>query len=264
LKNSEEAYLKIVPLVILVVVLISPTLVRAANYNVGVKVGGWVKYGQVAVTWSGNVTEPSYVTDEEKIDWLKMEVESISGTTVSFNVTVHLNNGTQTPPQSSDIDVTGNAMSGIFLIASNLKSGDPITTQPSAFTINETTTGRYAGASRSVNVFESTSNSSGYTSEYIVHWDQSTGIMVELYVKQPVSSNSSAYWEESLKATETTLWSADTLELVFDNLIYIITGIVLVIIVIAVVIVLRRKKSPPPTPPTPPTSQSSAADTKQE
>jgi TRAP-type mannitol/chloroaromatic compound transport system permease small subunit len=88
--------------------------------------------------------------------------------------------------------------------------------------------------------------------------------MVELYVKQPVLSNSSAYWEESLKATETTLWSADTLELVFDNLIYIITGIVLVIIVIAVVIVLRRKKSPPPTPPTPPTSQSSAADTKQE
>jgi|APFre7841882654_1041346.scaffolds.fasta_scaffold00001_15 hypothetical protein len=67
----EEAYLKIVPLVILVVVLISPTLVRAANYNVGVKVGDWVKYGQVAVTWSGNVTGPSYVTDEKKVDWLK-------------------------------------------------------------------------------------------------------------------------------------------------------------------------------------------------
>lgn len=122
MKNLEEAYLKIVPLMILVVVLISPTLVRAANYNVGVKVGDWVKYGQVTVTWSGNVTEPSYVTDEEKIDWLKMEVESISGTTVSFNVTAHLNNGTQTPPQSSDIDMTGNAMSGIFLIASNLKN----------------------------------------------------------------------------------------------------------------------------------------------
>jgi hypothetical protein len=193
-----------------------------------------------------------------------MEVESISGTTVSFNVTVHLNNGTQTPPQSSDVDVSGNAMSGIFLIASNLKSRDPITAQPSAFTINETTTGRYAGASRSVNLVESTSNSSGYTAEYTVHWDQRTGIMVELYVKQPDFSNSSAYWEESLKATETNMWSADTLELVFDNLIYIITGIVLVIIVIAVVIVLRKEKSPPPPPPPPPKSESLTTHRKRE
>jgi hypothetical protein len=262
-----EAHLRIVTLAILVACIVLPTLVRAVDYVPGVKTGDWIKYGQFSITWSGNGTEPSYITEEKKMDWAKMEVENVTGTTIGLNMTSHYKNGTQTSVTGSVDLNSSTGMSGSrFFIAANLKSGDPLgmSSQPNAPKINQTTTGIYAGAYRNINVLDftvvSTSVQGNQTVTGKFYWDQSTGVLVEMHVKQPDYVNPGAYTEISVKATETNMWSVDLLGLLSNNLVYIMAGIAVVIVVIAAAIVLRRKKPPPPQAPE--ATQTSTADTK--
>jgi hypothetical protein len=252
-KGGVEARFVTASLAILIPFLFSPVLVRAVDYNLGVKVGDWIKYGQFNVTWSGNGTEPSYVTDEKKVDWAKIDVENASGTAVTLNATTHYNNGTQTSQSLSADVASGQGMTGLrMLIASNLKAGDPIVNQTNSPTINQTTSGTYAGASRSVNLLNVTSVYGNQTTTVRIYWDQGTGAMVEMYTKIPDYSNPGAYIETSIKATETNMWSPDLMGILYNNFIYIIAGIAIVIVAIAVAVVLRRKKTtPPPSPPKP-------------
>ena len=220
-----------------------PLLASAVEYKLGVRDGDWVKYGQITVSWSGNGTEPTLVAEEKEVEWIRVDFENVSGTTVFVNITTQLNNGTQLFENDTE-DVSGNSGPGAaFVIASNLKTGDPIANQSGAPTINQTTTGRYAGATRTVNLVEEAfalMTSSNAT------WDQSTGVLVETYSKTPYPPNSGAYLEIDVKATETNLWSPDLIETVSNNRIYIISGIIVAIIVIATAAVLRRKKTKTP------------------
>jgi len=243
-------------LAILVVAVFAPTLVNAKDYTVGVKAGDWIKYGQITITWTGNGTEPSYITNAKMVDWIRLDVLSVTSTTVSLNLTLHFDNGTETV-QSSDVDVqSGALMGGTLLIASNLTAGDPLSPQTPGTTINETVTRFYAGANRNVNIIDTKSSSDGYQSETKIYWDQETGIMVELYQNETDPTYPGAYEEESVKATETNLWSASALDLIQNNLIYIIPGIAAIIVIVAAVIAIRRRKPPssqqPPPPSAPP------------
>jgi hypothetical protein len=268
MKRVVRAYLRTVTLAILAAFMVLPTLVLAVDYTVGVKAGDWIKYGQLSVAWNGTGTEPFYIIEEKKMDWVRLEVENVTDKTISLNVTSHYDNGTETSATSS-IDLNSSAMFERSFIAANLKSGDPLATQPNSPTINQTITGIYAGASRNINVLDiievSTSAQGNQTVTAKFYWDQSTGIMVETYVKQSDTSNPSVYTEVSAKATETNMWSADLLGTLSNNLIYVIAGIIIIIAVIAAAIALRRKKPPPP-PPSPPaqTTETSTKDTKQE
>lgn len=232
-------------LMVLVALVALPVLVQAVNYNVGVKAGDWIKYGQYKITWVGNGTEPSYIIDQEKIDWMRVEVENVSGTIVTLNSTTHYNNGTLTLYGGS-VDVASGFIP-TWLIASNLKSGDPIFNSTSNLrytppTINQTTTGIYSGAVRSVNLLEVTSVYDNQTETIRICWDQSTGVMVEMYVKVPMSSG--AYIESSVKATETNMWNPDFVGTLYNNLVYVIAGIAIIIVVMVGTIVLRRRKTP--------------------
>jgi hypothetical protein len=240
-KRLIEARLKIITLAMLVSYMILPGLVRAVDYTPGVKAGDWIKYGQYTVTWSGNGTEPSRIAEEKNVDWLRLDVENISGATVTLNETNHFINGTQTS-ENSNLDVTGSAgMSGVnLLIACNLKDGETLTSQANSPTINQTTRGVYAGASRSVNLAETTSVYDNQTITTKIYWDQSTGAMVETYSKSPDYGNLGAFTEFSVKATETNMWSPD-LPLT-NNLIFIVAGIIVIIAVVAAVIVLKIMK----------------------
>jgi hypothetical protein len=228
-----------------------PLLVSAVEYKLGVRDGDWVKYGQITVSWSGNGTEPELVTEEKGVEWIRVDFENVSGTTVFVNITTELNNGTQLFENDTE-DVSGNSgPGGAFVIASNLKSGDPIANQSGAPTINQTRTGRYAGTTRTVNLIEEASTPLNQTVISNATWDQSAGVLVETYSKisyPPFGSGN--YIELDVKATETNLWSPDLLETVSDNRIYIISGIIVAIIVIATAAVLRWKKTK--TPPKPP------------
>lgn len=247
-------------LIILVATVFAPTLVHAKDYTVGVKAGDGVKYGQITVTWTGNGTEPSSVTDAKKMDWLRIDVLNVTGTTASLNSTEHCNNGTQTF-HSSQVDVQSGVSAGIvFLVASNLTLGDPLLPQTPGITINQTVTRLYAGANRNVNIIDLKSSIEGYLSEIKICWDQNTGIMVELYINlyinQTYPTNPAGYEEESFKATETNLWSANALDFIQNNLIYIIAGIAVIIVMVAATIILRSRKPPssqePPPPSAPP------------
>ena len=256
--SKAGVYLRVVVLAILVLLGVLPTLVRAVDYNVGVKVGDWIKYGQFTVNWTGNGTEPSYVTEEKKIQWTRIDVENVSGTTITFSLTTQYNNGTRTP-QTLTVDVATNSMSGFFLIASNLKSGDRLTNGTISSIINQTTTGNYAGATRNVNLVSvNTTGFGNLTLTSRIYWDQTTGVMVEAYSKAPDYGTPTpdetipnAYVELSVKATETNMWSADLVGTLSDNLIYIIAGIVVIMGIVGAIIFLRRRKPPSPQQPPP-------------
>jgi hypothetical protein len=238
-----KTYFGTIFLAVLVLAVFMPMLARSANYVVGVRGGDWVKYGQVTVNWNGTGTEPGSITEAKKMIWVRLDILSVVGTTVSLNSTLHFSNGTEIS-QSESVDVNdGRSMSGMgFVIASNLMAGDPITPETPEATINETVTGEYAGASRKVNVVHIVV-SSGEIRDY---WDQSTGVMVEYYFKQPDYSNPGAYEEASVKATETNMWTTGLLGPLSDYLIYIVVGAVAVVIIIVGIIAFRRRKPPPP------------------
>lgn len=257
MKNLERNNLRIGLLAILVAAVFAPTMVYARDYTlallspVGVKAGDWVKYGQITVTWTGNGTEPSFVTDRKKMDWLRIDVLNVSGTTVSLNVTTHYNNGTQTFDNYND-DVQGISAGDVWLVASNLTVGDPINPKTPEITINQTVTRMYAGANRNVNMIDVKGMLQGYPMENRIYWDQNTGIMVEIYLNQTYALSPNGYEQESLKATETNLWSANALDLIQNNLIYIIGGAAVIIVIVAATIVLRRRKPTAPQQPPPP------------
>ena len=220
-----------------------PFVVSAAEYKLGVRNGDWVKYGQITVSWSGNGTEPTLVAEEKEVEWIYVDFENVSGTTVFVNITTQFNNGTQLFENDTE-DVSGNSgPGGAFVIASNLKSGDAIANQSSAPTINQTTTGRYAGATRTVNLVKEVSTTLNQTVITNATWDQSTGVLVETYAKTSYPAGSGAYLEIDAKATKTNLWSPDLIETLSDNRIYITVGIIVAIIVIATAVVLKWKKT---------------------
>jgi hypothetical protein len=240
-----RAYFVASVLVILAVSTAFLIRVQAVEYVPGVKVGDWIKYGQLTITWTGNGTEPSSITEEKKVSWARITVITISGPIVNINETVHYNNSTEILENGTE-DVSGGAQytSFPFVIARNLTAGDPIITQTGSAQINQTTTRTYASASRRVNILNLTTTYQDQTTVSTFYFDQSTGFMVELYSKD-------AYQVRDLIATETNMWSPDLLGLLTNNLIYIIAGIIIIITVIAAAIALRRKKPsiPPPPPP---------------
>jgi hypothetical protein len=243
--------LRSVMLAILVAAVFGPAFVQAKDYAVGVKAGDWIKYGQITVTWTGNGTQPSYVTEMKEVDWIRMDVLSVTGTIVSLNETLHFDNGTQTV-QPSGTDVQGS--SGFFLVAANLTVGDPVSPQNPETAINQTVTRMYAGANRNVNMIDLIISSRSPQEEKI-YYDKNTGIMVELYLNQTNPDNPGGYVgyvETSVQATETNLWSANPFDLLQNNLIYIVAGAALIILVLAAATVLRRRKSPSPQQPPPP------------
>ena len=229
--------------------------ISAVDYKAGVNAGDWVKYGTISITWTGTGTEPSYVTDAKKMDWAKIEVNSVSGATIDMTTTVHYNNGTSYP-ETSSVDVeTGAWISGVsFIIAANLNKGDPITTQPTALTINDTASLLYAGATRTVNIIDVTTVSDSYESRSKIHFDKATGMMLEFFMRYPDYMTTGAYVEYTIKATETNLWSAEPLSIIMDNP-YIIVGIIVVIVVIvAVIFIAVRRRPKPPIAATPATT----------
>jgi len=75
MREIRTPSLKVVWVAIFIALLTTVIPILATDYTVGVKVGDWLKYGEINISWTGTGTEPSYITEAKKIDWIKLEVK---------------------------------------------------------------------------------------------------------------------------------------------------------------------------------------------
>jgi len=266
MKVTKTQFLKTIPAIILVTLLISVAPIQAADYTVGVKQGDWIKYGEFHASTTGTATGLSQIAEMDNIDWMKMEVKSVTSTEVTVETTGAYKNGTTTPATpATEIDIaSGSGSTGYFilLIGADLEEGDDVVPQQQggfALKLNGTTTRAYAGAMRSVNYLDFTVSMSGTTVTAKWYWDKATGVMMETFTSMSTTTPTAASMELSLKAVETNMWSADVLGTLLSNPIY-IAGIVIVVVIVIVAagfLIFRRRKptvsapSATPAPPTP-------------
>lgn len=166
--------------------------VAAIVYEPGVSVGDWALYD---ATPSGNMTIPP----EMNMTWVKMTVQEISGTNITYESLVHYSNGTE-ETETNVVDVyTGQGNGTGTFIAKNLYEGDLIYTSPPSVgpfgiygpsfedaTINKTILRTYLGESVEVNNLNITKTSpfSGYTLTMSLsyYWYRATGMLAELSI----------------------------------------------------------------------------------
>jgi hypothetical protein len=190
----------------------------AQSRAVGVSVADWFKYGDIAGSWSSNdpnATIPDFAFNET--EWMTMSVQSIVGTNVTGQMTIHYSNGTEEYDEGwIDVD-TGEGEEGLFwLISENLNAGHTIYSSAnySTMIINETITRTYLSGIRDTNHLNITIEyqmSNGI--EYYLYmsmnfyWDRTTGVLVEWsqeYISQIDETQTS--WSYTINITESNMW----------------------------------------------------------
>ena len=144
--------------------------VMATDYNPGVSVGQYVKYGNYVVTTPAqSVTSP---------DWSKIEVVGVSGNEVTLRITGAYMNGTAIPTSQLTCNIKDGMTNGQqrYLIAANLNQGDKILNLQTADTINKTETRTILGTSRSVNILNFTSSYAGQNMKAVYIYDKESGM----------------------------------------------------------------------------------------
>ena len=191
---------------------------------VGVKAGDWVKYnviriGPESVAW----TPPPM----KRAVWVRVEVQNVSGTTVTARETIHLTDGSDSVSTISwDLQKTQSAGVGEYVIATNLDLGDKVgdyTVWVNAtgifkdvdLTLNDTVSRTYGGVTKEVNVLKF-SELVGYfewwnnnTLEY--YWDRETGFLLER-IRQTcyIELGSTPMSTLKLEIADTNMWKMET------------------------------------------------------
>lgn len=222
-------------------------------YTVGVREGDWIKYGQITAIWSGIGTKPPQIVEWEQTDWKKIDIQNVVNTNVTLTLTTHYKNGSPDRIERLSGNVTtGLGNLSLFIIPASLVKGYTIPT-PTAQTegpmiINDTVTRAYANVTRTINIFNRTVTAGSLTVSQVTHyWDQTTGVLLEL------TANSSGIASSShigYKVTETNIFSRPTgleavLELILNNILYIISTVIAIIVIIVAIVFIRRRKQQP-------------------
>jgi hypothetical protein len=159
------------------------------NSEVGVNAGDWVKYEVLGT-----------VPQIAEYEWVKLEVQDVSGTQITIVATVHhKDGGEEINTLSWDIE-TGREP---WIIPANLNSGDAFSFGYNAVNVNDTLTLTYAGASRAVNLLQLSEYDE--RTEMTAHWDQTTGFLLELSL---INTSPGESWSGGYNAIETNLWSS--------------------------------------------------------
>jgi hypothetical protein len=181
--------------------------------TVGVHVGDWIQYG--------NITGSASQKDFNQTQWLKGTVESITGTSVTLQAVAHYVNGTEKTQIFTGDIATGSGNVSFILIPSGLGKGDSFilnfggsgSSSTRTVTINDTATRSYAGASRTVDLYNSSFSGSysgvNYAYKFLAYWDQATGLLVEIsfsYVVSGSCGGSCSNDSFGFVATNTSIW----------------------------------------------------------
>src|SRR5213592_40153 len=134
------------------------------NYSPGVKTGDSITYGEFSI--NGTTPYPPFPPNTAS---LKIQIQNVNTQTNTINASLVYNykNGTQSTQNLFGNTVTGQGNLFPFLTAGNLTAGDLFFNSPYPYyfpyVINATVERVYAGALRSVNLFNLTFTSYGQT-----------------------------------------------------------------------------------------------------
>jgi hypothetical protein len=237
----------------------------------GVKEGDNFTYSFV-VTWSStdpNAIVPQQFADMNRTLSIHMNVTSTGGTMANLNITTTLRDGTQTTePGYVEVARGGYVGAPLFLIGANLTAGNQVYpfSEPAAvaaghsampFTINETITRTYLGASKTVNHYteSSTNATTNDTEQKDAYYDQATGVLMEMKL-QFTSSSSGETDSEQWKITQFnnavvpsdgtnndgTGGTTDTLPSWLIPVVIVVVAVVVIVLIVAVM--LRRRGKP--------------------
>ncbi len=127
-----------------------------------------------------------------------MKVTSVSGTTINYDTTLHMLNGSQvTGTGSMNVGNGMNTMSGYnpmglnnyYFMSSNIgMMGKMYATSSTSPTINDTVMMNYAGGQRTTNHMSLTNSQSGMMNQSDYYFDQATGVMVQWH-QQYIQTN---------------------------------------------------------------------------
>jgi hypothetical protein len=217
-------------------------VILQGSMQAGVKAGDWAKYNVSWNYWTNDtnpiIPQPPTIVGE--LDYFRIDVLSVTGTNITFEISVHYKNGTITPMYMWT-DVAGSSMGMSFLIAANLTAGDRIYASPYSPTINATEMRIYADAEREVNCWIMTQNGavnmtppSGVITispnqtlpsiRYIVnatnamYWDRASGIMDEMLADAQFVTTSEGYMTKMsvhMKIEETNIWKPTSVAIEF-------------------------------------------------
>lgn len=197
---------------------------QSQGFAIGVRVGDWVKYGDVLVNW--NSTDPNAKPDPEIVklnntEWFRNVVTNVDYPRITFEHIRQLKNDTQ-ESNVLQVDVESGSGNGtLFFTLAGLFLGDLLYSEsmdPTPVLINETALRKSAGITRLVNHLNLTKTVEGDPSQsfYVSinhYWDRETGFLTE---RQGAFSNLTGSfqtrWTRSDKIVDTNLWSGEETE----------------------------------------------------
>jgi len=246
MREIRAPFWKGVLVAIFITLLTSVSPISAVEYTVGVKEGEWIKYGEISAIWTGRGTEPEEITDLNQTEWMKLEIQSVSGTEVTAEAFSYYEDETNKTEEMIGDVATAEGNLSPEIIPAGLKKGDavPILIGGATFNIiiNNTITRTYANATRRVNVLNLAYSYVGFVLRFTAYWDQATGVLLELSRYQVLSSQTK---QLSYKAIETNMWSPENLGLTTENAILVVGIMALTVVVfVGVFFVWRRKQAP--------------------
>jgi hypothetical protein len=175
--SDFKPILAVASALVLLVTFVAPVL--AVEYNPGVSVGQYVKYGNFF-----EVNLQSKAGIDVFYDWEKVEVTAVSGKEVTLLSTGQFKNGTALPNlgvtthnlETGETDETHSLLKSI--IPANLNEGDAV--PPGTMSVNQTEIRTYLGVSRVVNILvKETSTNSSSTNRLTVTYDKVSGLALE-------------------------------------------------------------------------------------
>ena len=223
----------------------------AIEYNPGVSVEQWIKYGNIAA-WGSEV--PS---DFNESDWMKLEVVGISGKNVTLRMSGKYKNGTAAKEYGILFNVETGLMNSTtgpepfsFLTAGNLQQNDEL--PGTALTINKTESRTYLGTNRIANVINITLHMTGYLDyQYLTVYDRASGILLEMNIESASPIIPSMDYRMSFSVVDTSIFGQDVSTGLSIDPVYVVAAvIVIVLVVIITFFVLKRRKKPPSITPT--------------
>jgi hypothetical protein len=156
------------------------------DWDVGIEVGDSFKYVGTLVSWEGNASFPpmffEFLQTWNESDWLEYKVTDIEELIVTFEITTHWKNGTET---LSTLEENMTSSTNPFVIGANLEEGDEIRaaytawgTDFAAAVLNASVMREYASGPKEANVMIYDYNvfSNYYHSEFL--FDKETGMRV--------------------------------------------------------------------------------------